>query len=64
STTEGPTTRRDDHLKFAKQLLAEWRWNTWLAEYSNAVPFGPPVLLPDPVLEKIALRQVETVADL
>lgn len=54
---QGPTTRCDDHLKQAKELLIQWRYNTWLLCYSNAVPFGPLVLLPDPILEKVAYRR-------
>ena len=63
-STDGPTTRWDDHLKAAKQVLTEWRWNIWLTEYSNTVPFGLLMLLPDPVLQKITYRQLGTVAKL
>ncbi|KAF8834280.1 hypothetical protein BDN67DRAFT_874290, partial [Paxillus ammoniavirescens] len=51
--SEGPMTRRDDHLKQAKQLLVEWWYKTWVDKYSDAVPFGPPVLLPDTIIDKI-----------
>ncbi|KAN0082804.1 hypothetical protein V8E55_008599 [Tylopilus felleus] len=50
------TTRRDVHLREAKTLLVQWRYNTWLILYANAVPFGPSPLLPDPILDKITSK--------
>ncbi|KAF8838047.1 hypothetical protein BDN67DRAFT_908075 [Paxillus ammoniavirescens] len=62
--SEGPMTRRDDHLKQAKQCLFKWHYKTWLDMYSDAVPYGPLGLLLDVVIEKIATRWLKQVAKL
>ena len=57
-SSDGPvlTTQCDVHLREAKTFLIQWRYNTWLTLYANAVPFGPSPLLPDPILDKITSK--------
>jgi len=64
-SSQGPATRRDEHLKNAKDLLFAWRLDTWMEDYSDKVPYGPSALLPDAIIEKIASnRRLATQADL
>ncbi|KAH7910137.1 hypothetical protein BJ138DRAFT_1009424, partial [Hygrophoropsis aurantiaca] len=49
----GPITRREEYFKGARTLLENWRYDTWMQDYSDA-PYGPEVILPGPILEKIA----------
>ncbi|KAF9242904.1 hypothetical protein BU15DRAFT_43592 [Melanogaster broomeanus] len=62
--SKGPATRRDEKLKGAKTLLTQWRYEAWKAHCSKA-PYGPQGLLPDEILNKIALStRLLTVEDL
>ncbi|KIM67468.1 hypothetical protein SCLCIDRAFT_7466 [Scleroderma citrinum Foug A] len=53
-SSEGLATRRDEHLESAKDLLVSWRYNMWMTEYADAVPYGAEALLPDAIIDKIA----------
>lgn len=60
-SSEGAATHRDEHLKNAKDLLVSWRYNTWMEEYADAVPYSASALLPDAIIDKIASSQRLTV---
>ncbi|KAG9218107.1 hypothetical protein CCMSSC00406_0010128 [Pleurotus cornucopiae] len=47
--------RRDVHLQDARDLLKQWRNNTWFQHYAKQ-PWGIQGLLPDKVLNNIALH--------
>ena len=56
TTQDLVTARRDTHLQEAKKNLIQWRYDTWLALYADALPFSPTPLLPDPILDKVASK--------
>ncbi|KAH7924176.1 hypothetical protein BV22DRAFT_1013804, partial [Leucogyrophana mollusca] len=60
----GPTSRREEHLKGARTLLENWRYEVWMELYSEG-PYGPEGLLPDAIITKIAnSRRLKSVDDL
>ncbi|KIM62652.1 hypothetical protein SCLCIDRAFT_1214963 [Scleroderma citrinum Foug A] len=60
-SSEEPATHHDEHLKSAKDLLVTWRYNTWMEEYADRVPYGASALLPDVIIDKIASSRRLTV---
>lgn len=59
-----PPNQRDDHLKSARQLIENWRQQTWKGRYSTR-PFGPHGLISDTAITAIATRaRLHTITDL
>ncbi|KAM5534909.1 hypothetical protein V8D89_011464 [Ganoderma adspersum] len=48
-----PANWADEHLKWARKLLEDWRNQTWLSRYKSQ-PFGAQGILPDSVLTSLA----------
>ncbi|KAI9512673.1 P-loop containing nucleoside triphosphate hydrolase protein [Russula earlei] len=59
-----PGARRKERLEACRNALMNWRQKTWQAGYKDCI-WGPNVLLPDPILTKIATRtQIRTLCDI
>ena len=62
--TRRPGPRQKERLEASRNALMNWRHKTWKAAYTDCI-WGPDVLLPDPILTKIATRaRIQTISDI
>ncbi|KAJ7103240.1 P-loop containing nucleoside triphosphate hydrolase protein [Mycena belliarum] len=62
-STDGPKTRRKEHLKMVREALERWRLKTYLDKYSKSCL--PEVgIMPDQVLTSLASNRVNTVEEM
>ncbi|KAJ7745181.1 P-loop containing nucleoside triphosphate hydrolase protein [Mycena maculata] len=61
--SDGPSTRRGEHLQDARSALVSWRTRTFLNKYSFS-PFTDTGILPDKILTTLASKRIRTLDEM